>query len=108
MHAKLAPFFDADSLRTALYPQGECPHDGPTPVEIDDTRAIAAQINALFANPQDDPIQPDTTRAQARNPNPGLPPTYYNQPNAWHNQARRQNHLAAPTYTPPIMAVPTL
>ena len=68
MHAKLAPFFDADSLRTALYPQGECPHDGPTPVKTDDTRAIVDQLNALLANPQDDPIQPNTVQAQARRP----------------------------------------
>ena len=63
MHAKLAPFFDAGSLRTVLYPEGEYPHDGSTPVETDDTRAIADQLNALLANPQDDPIQLNTVQA---------------------------------------------
>ena len=95
MHAKLAPFFDADSLRTALYPQGECPHDGPTPVETDDIRAIAAQINALFANPQDDPIQPNTVQERVRRPTQEPPPPARslvpnNQPNAWNNPPRRQ------------------
>ena len=51
MHSKLAPFFDAEALRTVLYPQGECPHDGPITKETDDTRAIADHLNAFLVNP---------------------------------------------------------
>ena len=60
IHAKLAPHFNADSLRKFLYPQDEIPHNGYIPTETDDTHANAAHINALFANPQDDSAQPDT------------------------------------------------
>ena len=85
MHTRLAPFFDAVSLRTALYPLGESSHDGPPPVETDDTRAIADQLNVLLANPQDGPALPATARGQPRQfaPPPPAQPVPANQPNAW-------------------------
>ena len=112
MHAKLVPHFNADSLRKVLYPQREMPHDGHMPTETDNTNANASHINALFANPQDNPAQPDTIQARARRPTkethpPARPPAPNNQPNAWNNLDRRQPPPAAPTYTHPVIAVPT-
>ena len=73
MHTKLATFFSADSLRMALFPQGEIPHEDPTPVETEGTGTIVSKISALFANPQDDPNQPDIICAHARSPTQDFP-----------------------------------
>ena len=68
MDTRLATIFTTDSLRMILFLQDKIPHKDLTPIKYNDTSVNTVHINALFSNPQADPIQPDTIALRNRRP----------------------------------------